>query len=307
MNIIIVGCGKVGLSILSSLVAEGHDVTVIDSRAASIAEITNIYDAMGVCGSGVDPETLQEAGVAKAQMFIAATGSDEMNMLSCFLAKRLGAEHTIARIRNPEYNDKTSVFLRQQLQLDLAVNPDLLAANELYNVLQLPSAAKLETFSRRRLEMVELRLKAESPLCGTPLYELRKKISGSFLVGVVQRGKDAFIPDGSFVLQAGDRIGLIAPPQDLQKLLNMLDPAKKEAHKVMLLGASRVAYYLTRRLLSAGCTVTVIEKDADRCADFAERLPKAMVICGDGARQELLMEEGLGNADAFVALTGNDS
>lgn len=306
MNIIIVGCGKVGTTILSSLVAEGHDVTAVDNSAAVIGEITNIYDAMGVCGNGADCETLTEAGVEKAELFLAATGSDELNMLSCFLAKKMGAAHTIARIRNPEYNDKSLGFMRAQLALDLVINPELLAANELYHVLQLPAAAKLETFSRRRLEMVEMRLKPESPLCGTALFELRKKFDANFLVGAVQRGEEAFIPVGNAVLQAGDRIGLTAAPQELQKLLKMLDPQRKQVRSVMILGASRVAYYLARRLLSAGCAVKIIERDPARCAEFAEQLPKAVVICGDGARQELLTEEGLGSTDAFVSLTGMD-
>ena len=162
MNIIIVGCGKVGVSILSSLVAEGHDVTAVDSSSEVIEELTNVYDVMGVCGNGVDYETLEEAQVEQAELFVASTKSDELNMLSCFLAKKMGAKQTIARIRNPEYNDSSLSFVRQQLGLSMSINPELLAAQELSDLLKLPAAVKIETFSRRNFEMIELRIKERS-------------------------------------------------------------------------------------------------------------------------------------------------
>ena len=306
MNIIIVGCGKIGTTILRSLVSEGHNVVAVDENSAVIAEITNVYDAMGVCGNGVDADTLQEAGVDKAELLVAVTGSDEKNMLTCFLAKKMGARHTIARIRNPEHNDKSLSFLRQHLDLSMSINPELLAAQELYNILKLPSAVKIETFSQRKFEMVELRLKADSALCAMPLWELRKKYQASYLICCVQRGEEVVIPDGSFVLQAGDRIGLTAAPNEVQKLLKMLGIQQKSARNVMLLGASKTAFYLAKLLLAGGNRVTIIEKDPARCAQVSESLPKATVICGDGASQELLLEEGIGSVDAFVSLTGMD-
>lgn len=306
MDIIVVGCGKIGITILRSLVAEGHNVTAVDESPAIIAEITNVYDAMGVCGNGVDSETLVEAGAAAADLVVAVTDADEKNMLTCFLAKRMGAKHTIARIRNPEYNDKSLGFLRQHLGLSMALNPELLAAQELYNILKLPSAAKIETFSRRNFEMVELRLKADSPMVGMSLWQLRKKYQANFLVGCVRRGDEVIIPDGSFVLEAGDRIGITAAPTEVQKLLKLMGILQKQARNVMILGASKTAYYLTKMLLAGGNTVKVIDKDPARCAQFSESLPKATVICGDGARQELLLEEGITATDAFVALTGMD-
>lgn len=306
MDIIIVGCGKIGITILRSLVSEGHNVVAVDENPTIIAEITNVYDAMGVCGNGVDAETLQEAGVARAELVVAVTDSDEKNMLSCFLAKKMGAKHTIARIRNPEYNDKSLGFLRQQLALDVALNPELLAAQELYNILKLPSAAKIETFSRRNFEMVELRLKENSPMVGMSLWQLRKKYQANFLIGCVQRGEEVMIPDGNFVLEAGDRIGITAAPTEVQKLLKMMGILQKQARNVMILGASRTSFYLAKMLLAGGNSVKVIDKDPARCAEFSEALPKATVICGDGARQELLQEEGIASVDAFVALTGMD-
>lgn len=306
MRIIIVGCGNIGATIVESLVAEGHDVIAIDEDPNAIAEIANAYDTMGVCGNGVDCETLSEAEVEKAELFVSVTGSDEFNMLSCFLAKRMGAKHTIARIRNPEYNDSSLGFLRNQLDLSLSINPELLAAKELLNVLKFPSAVNVETFSGRSFEIVELRLKENSPLDGMKLSELRKKYQAKFLVCAVQRGDDVYIPDGNFKLQSGDKIGLTAAPAEIQKLLKMLGLLQKQVKNVMILGASRTAYYLAKLLLANGIDVKVIEKDRSQCEAFCEDLSSAVMICGDGAEPELLLEEGLSSMDAFVALTGND-
>ena len=226
MNIIVVGCGKIGSTIIASLVQEGHDVVAIDDVSAVIAEVTNIYDVMGVCGNGADCNTLSEAGVERTELFVAVTGSDELNMLSCFIARRMGAKHTIARIRNPEY-DMSLAFLRQQLDLSSVINPDYLAAQELFNILKLPSATKIETFSRRNFEMIELRLKPDSPLDSVRLCDIRKKYQAQFLVCVVQRGEDVFIPGGDFVLQSGDRIGITATPGEIQKLLRLLGIMQK--------------------------------------------------------------------------------
>ena len=222
MKITVVGCGKIGATIVANLAAEGHDVVAIDNSPAVIAEITNIYDVMGVCGNGADYDTLAEAGVEKTELFIASTGSDELNMLSCFVAGRMGAGHTIAKISNPEYNDQNIAFMQKELGLSLAVNPELLAAHEIYNVLGLPSAAKIETFSGRSFEIVELLLRSDSPLDGMSLIELRKKYKAAFLVCVVHRGDQVYIPDGNFVLRSGDRIALTASPIEIRKLMKML-------------------------------------------------------------------------------------
>lgn len=306
MNIIIVGCGKIGTTLLSSLVAEGHDVTVIDSDPAVVTEATNIYDAIGVCGNGADCETLEEAHAANAELVIAATDSDELNMLSCFMAKRLGAEHTIARIRNPEYNDRSLGFICSQLDLSISINPEFMAANELFSLLRLPSAAKVETFSVNNFEIIELRLKADSPLDGMRLSELRNKYKQKFLICAVGRDDNAYIPDGNFVLKSGDRIGLTATHKEVSKLLRKLGIQKKQARSVMILGGSKTAHYLSKMLVAAGISVTIIEKQAAVCQEFSEALPKAIVINGDGTDQELLLENGLNSVDAFVALTGMD-
>lgn len=306
MNIIVVGCGKIGTTILASLVEEGHNVVALDSNPETINEITNLYDAIGICGNGNDCDTLIEAGVEKAELFVAVTGSDEFNMLSCFLARRMGAKHTIARIRNPEYNDQNLGFIKKQLGLSMAINPDMLAAQELFNILKLPSAAKIETFSRRDFEMIELKLRQESVLDGISLVELRKKYDVQLLVCVVQRENEVFIPDGSFVLKSGDKIGITATTSEILRFLKMLGVMQKQARNIMILGGSRTAYYLSKMLMGIGNTVKIVEKDHKRCLELSETLPNAIIINGDGAGQELLNEEGLSSMDAFISLTGMD-
>ncbi|MBR2615338.1 MAG: Trk system potassium transporter TrkA [Clostridia bacterium] len=306
MNIIIVGGGKIGTTILQNLVQEGHDVVAVDSDPGVIAEISNLYDVMCVCGNGVDWETLTEAGVENAQLLIAVTGSDEFNMLCCFMAKRLGVKNTIARIRNPEYNDKSLGFIKQTLDLSFTINPDKLAAKELFHLLQMPGAESVETFSRKSFEIVELVLKENSVLIGKSLMEMKKKYPASYLVGTVQRNGEAFIPGGSFVLESGDRIGLTADAEEMQRLLQMLGLEMARARAVMIIGAGRATFYLAKLLLDSGCRVTVVDKNKEICELMAEALPGAIVICGDGAKEELLLEEGLSSMDAFVTLTGND-
>ena len=196
MRIVVAGYGKIGMSIVSSLNKEEHDLIVIDQDPAVIAEVTNTFDVMSVCGNALEYETLKEAEVSKAEMYIAVTGSDEFNMLSCFLAKRMGANGTIARIRTPEYNDKSLGFLRQQLDLSMSINPELLVATELHNMLKFPSAVKIGTFSRRNFQMVELKVKEGSLLANFTVEELRKRFAAEFVVCMVQRGEEALIPDG---------------------------------------------------------------------------------------------------------------
>ena len=306
MNAIVAGCGKIGLTIAAGLVEEGHSVTLIDNDMQLLSESTNIYDAMGVCGNCTDCTVLQDAGVANAQLVVAATDSDELNMLCCYLAKRMGAGHTIARIRNPEYNTKSLDFLKEELDLSMAINPELLSAREMFNVLKVPSAVKIETFSEGKLEVIEVIINKGSPAAGKSLYELRNKLKATFIVCAVQRDDQITIPDGNFVLQEGDKIGLTAPIPEIQKLLKSLGISKKQAKNIMILGGSRTAFYLAKMLTSSGNSVRLIERDKEKCTELSQQLPRAVIINGDGAQQELLLEEGLENLDAFVTLTGMD-
>ncbi len=308
MKIIVVGCGKIGSTIVSSLVDEDHNVVVVDTDSNVIEDITNIHDVMGVCGSGTDCDTLTEAGVDTADIVISVTPSDELNMLCCYIAKKMGVEYTIARIRSPEYNQNNLAFLRQNLGISMSINPEMLAAGEIYNVLRFPYAVKTETFSQRRFEIVEIILKEDSPLIGIPLMDIRNKLKLNFLICVVQRGDDVFIPAGDFILKKGDKIGIASPPTEVQKLMRSIGLERKQARNIMLLGGSRIAYYLTHMLtMYSGSSVKLIERDPDKCNELLKLLPpKTVIINGDGAKQELLMEEGLQTTDAFVSLTGMD-
>ena len=306
MKIVIVGCGKIGSTILDSLVEEGHDVVGIDTDEKVINEMMNMYDVMGVCGSGTDYGMLKEAGADSAEIFIAATSSDELNMISCFMARKMGAKHTIARIRNPEYNQENLVFLKQQLDLSMAINPESLSAVEIFNILQLPYAVKIQTFSQRNFEIIEIILKEGSALAGMKLMDLRNKFKAKFLICVVQRGEEVYIPSGNFTLKAGDKIGLTAAIPEIQKLMRSLGWDKKKTRDVMILGGSKIAYYLARMLITSGNNVKIIEQSREKCQELSESLDRAVVIEGDGAQQELLLEEGLKTLDAFVALTGMD-
>ena len=306
MNIIIAGCGKIGNTLIASLVSEGHDVTAIDESLQAIDEITNTYDVIGVCGNATDCDTLEEASVYDADLFIAVTGSDELNMLACFLAKKIGAAHTVARIRNPEYNDRSLGFMRQHLDISMSINPEKLVAQEIYNILRLPSAFKVEYFSRRNLEMIELKLKPEHQICEMNLMKLREKIKENFLVSAVMRNGQVIIPDGSFVLKAGDVISIAAAPSDMQKLLKSMGMLQKGAKDVILLGGSKIAYYLAKMLTASGINTKIVEKDLEHCQHLSDFLPKAVIIHGDGSHQDLLLEEGLRGVDACVSLTGID-
>ncbi len=306
MNIIISGLGKIGSTILQSLASEGHDITAIDINNAVVEDIANINDIIGVRGSCTDSDTLKEARIEDAELFIAVTGSDETNMLACFLAKRMGAKQTIARIRAPEYNDDTLVFLRKELDLSMALNTDLLVAHELYNILKFPSAEKIEHFSRRNFEMLEIRLKPDSKLDGMSLFKMGEKYDAKVLVCAVQRGDEVFIPNGSFVLKGGDKIGITATKTEILKLFKELNVYQKQAKDVMILGGSRISYYLAKMLLADGSNVKIIDQNPEVCQRFCDSLPKATIILGDGSQQELLLEEGIKDTSAFVALTGMD-
>ncbi len=306
MNIIISGCGKIGLTILESLVNEGHDVTAIDTSSTVIEEISNLYDVIGITGNCTDCDTLKEARIEDAELYVAVSGSDETNMLSCFLAKRMGAKQTIARIRNPEYNQQSLVFLRQELDLSMVLNPEMLAAQELYNVLKFPSAEKIEHFSRRNFKMIEFSLKPDSVLDNMNLIQIREKFSAKVLVCAVQRGEDVFIPRGNFVLKGGDRLGVTATSNEILKLFKELNVYQKQAKDIMILGGSRIAYYLSKMLIADGSNVKIIDKDPEICQRFCDDIPKADVVLGDGTQQEILLEEGIRDTSAFVSLTGMD-
>ena len=304
MKIVIVGVGKVGMALTAQL-APDHNVTVIDQNTQLVENIVNVHDVMGVCGNGASYDVQMEAEVSKADLLIATTSGDELNILACMVAKKLGVKHTIARIRNPEY-EKQLRFMREDLGLSMVINPEKEAAREISRVLRFPTAMKLESFSKGRLELVEYRLAENSPLHGMPLLDLYKNIHVRVLICAVSRKDETFIPSGDFILESGDKIYLTAAPEQLAQFFQHLGVFRKRASTVMVVGASKICYYLTSTLLRMGMSVKVIEQNEQRCLQLSERLPKALVIHGDGTDSELLMEEGIEETDAFVAITGID-
>ena len=308
MKIIVVGCGKIGTTIISSLVHEKHDVVAIDSDPSIVEEIANAYDVISLCGNGTEYTMLKDAGVDKTELFVAVTGSDELNMLACFAAKRMGAKHTVARIRDLENNDESLIFMQKQLELSLAINPERMAAEAMYNILKLPSASKVETFNRNKLEMIEIILDEDnSALNGLSLIELRKKCNERFLVCTVERDEEMYIPNGTFTLKNGDKLGIMATKRSASKILSDMGLNNAPVKSVIILGAGTISNYLAKILIAGKHSVKLIDHDKQVCEEVCERLPSsATVIYGNGMSQELLIEEGINDTDAFVALTGRD-
>jgi trk system potassium uptake protein TrkA len=261
---------------------------------------------MGVCGICADSDALDEAGAKEAELILAAAGSDELNMLCCFLAKKMGTKHTIARIRNPEYNDKSLSFMREQMGISLTINPEQIAAFELFNILKLPSAAKVEMFSQNKFQIIEIRLKADSVLDGLKIMDIRNKFKSKFLISAVCRGEEAYIPDGNFVLQSGDRICISATTTEIVRLMKEIGMQQQPAKKIVILGGGKLGFYLAKKLYEGNNKVTIIDKNPEVCERLCDAFQKFTVINADGTDQEVLLEEGLLAADAFVSLTGID-
>ncbi|MEE0710147.1 MAG: Trk system potassium transporter TrkA [Gemmiger sp.] len=305
MRIVVVGLGKVGRALAAQLAAEGHDIVGIDQNGEIIDNIVNIYDVRGVAGNGGCYDVQKEAFEDGADLLIATTSSDEINILSCLVAKKIGTRHTIARIRNPEY-EKQLRFMREELGLSMVINPEKATSREIARVLRFPSAIKREQFCRQRFELVEYRVGPDNPLVGMPLADLYRNIRVKILVCAVARGQETIIPSGSFELQAGDKIYLTASPSDLEAFFRKLHLFKERANNIMIVGAGRMTYYLVKELQDVQKRVTVIDNNLKRCQDMSEKFPGVLVIHGDGADSELLSEERITEMDAFVALTGMD-
>ncbi|MBR4875130.1 MAG: Trk system potassium transporter TrkA [Clostridia bacterium] len=305
MRIVIVGTGKVGTTLAEQLSMEDHDIFVIDQNQTTVDHLVNTLDIMGVCGNGASYQVLLEAEVQKADLLVACTSHDEINLLCCLVAKKLGAQNTIARVRNPEYSDQL-VFMRDELGLSMSINPERAAASELYKLLKFPSALQIETFSNKRVEMAEIKLREDSVLDNVYLRDLHKTYKGKALICSVQRGNQITIPGGNFMLKSGDKINVVARADDMYDFFSSLGRTLPEARDVMLVGGGRISFYLARMLTENGASVKIIDIDPKRCAELSRLLPHAMIICGDGTDQELLSEEGIDTMDAVVALTGFD-
>ena len=305
MRIVVVGAGKVGRVLTEQLAAEKHDIVVIDQDTDLIESLVNIYDVRGVVGNGGCYDVQKDAFEDGADLLIATTSSDETNILACLVAKKLGTPHTIARIRNPEY-EKQLHFMREELGLSMVVNPEKATAREIARVLRFPSAIKREQFCRQRFELVEYRINEGNPLEGLQLSDLYRNIRVKILICAVARGQQTIIPTGATVLQKGDKIYLTASARELESFFRKLKIFKARANNIMIVGASRIAYYLVKELQDIQKRVTVIDSNAGRCQAMSEKFPGVLVIHGDGADSELLSEERISEMDAFVPLTGLD-
>lgn len=305
MKIIIVGDGKVGMTLTEYLSQEGYDVTVIDNNPKVIENVVNAYDVMGISGNGANYNTLIEAGAARADLLIAAASSDEINILSCLMAKKIGTKHTIARVRNPEYAQQL-VFIREELGLSMVVNPEFEAAREISRILRFPAAIKLDCFSKGRVELAEIRLPEGGHLAEKRLSELYKICKEKILICAVQRDEQVIIPDGNFILKAGDRIHITGSHVALAAFFKAIGMFKQKSKHVLIIGGGNIAYYLARHMADAGVDIKIIEQKEERCLELSESLPRATIICGDGTDRATLIEEGLETSDACVVLTGID-
>lgn len=305
MKIIIAGAGKVGFTVADSLSAEGHDLTVIDREEQIVTKLSNSLDVICVEGNAANPETLQEAGAADADLVLAATRSDETNMICGITARKLGAKHVIARIRDTAYLRQTE-FLREALGLSVVVNPEYECAKEISRMLRFPGAIRVDTFSKGNLEVMEHRVAAGGPLDGLVIRDLNSAFGAKVLIGVVKRGGEAVIPNGSLKLLPGDVLEITGASKELRRFFVAAGEYKKPVRRVMIMGGGRIAVYLTKLLLDAGMAVTIVENDRARCEELCIELGGARVVFGDGTSCDVLQEEGLLSCDAFVALTGDD-
>lgn len=305
MKVVVIGNGKIGSSLSSALVSEGHDITIVDNNEAKLNRSKNTLDVMCIEGNGATSETQLEASVNKSQIVISVTPYDELNILSCLIAKRLGAEKTISRVRMPKYF-KQMHLIKEELGLSMVINPELITASEIFRVLTLPAAVKVEVFGKGRLELIEFKVTDKTGIAPVNLQNLYKKIKTKFLVCAVQRDKEVFIPTGDFIIRNNDRLSIAATHKSIEKFFRSSGLMKDKVKSVMIAGGGMIGYYLASQLLAVGMRVKIIEKDEDRSLEIARLLPQAIVIHGDGTDQALLMEEGIMSADAFVALTGID-
>ncbi len=305
MKIIIIGGGKVGSTIAEQLTKEGHDIVLVDSDKRVSETISDSLDVMTICGNGSEVGVLREAGAQDADLLIACTAQDELNLMCCMFAKKLGCQNTIARVRSPEYA-RQIYLLKDDMGLSMVVNPELTAAQEIFRLMEIPGVLKRDTFSEGRIEIVELVPKSGDMLDGTKLYDLSKKLGSKALVCAVQRGGEVQIPDGSFTLQAGDKVYICAPATAIVKMLHSIGEYKRRVRDVMIIGGSRVAEYLTDMLLKTGARVKILDSDMSKARRLAESLPEASVICADGTSIDILRSENVEGMDSVVTLTNID-
>ena len=309
LKIIIVGCGKVGQTLVAQLIKEGHDITLIDNNPQTIQELTNLYDVMGIVGNGASYSVQMEAGIEDTDLIIAVTDSDELNLLCCTVAKRVGNCSAIARVRTPDYSKEVG-YLREKLGLAMIINPELEAAREAARILYLPTALEVSTFAHGQAEMIKIKVPDGNQLDGMTIVDLGralgKNIADNVLICAVERDGDIYIPSGNFRILQGDLISFVASRAIAKTFLEKIGFKTHAVKNTMIIGGGKSAYYLASLLLHMGISVKIIDRDPKRCEELSILLPKAVIINGDGTSEELLKEEGIEYAESFVPLTGID-
>ena len=309
LSIIIVGCGKVGRTLVEQLSREGHDITVIDKDSALVDYLSGTYDVLGVVGNGASYSVQKEAGIENTDLIIAVTESDELNLLCCTVAKRVADCAAIARVRNPDYSQDIS-YLRERLGLAMIFNPELECAREAARMLSLPAALEVASFAHGQAEMVTFKIPKNNKLDGMKLWDMNKtiptEIERSVVICAVERGDEVHIPSGNFQLQCGDEVSFVSTRKIARKFLRSIGFKTRQVRSAMIIGGGRSSYYLAQELLGMGIGVKIIEKRRERCEALCELLPDANIINGDGTSEDLLREEGIEYAESFVALTGID-
>lgn len=305
LNIIIVGIGKVGGTLVEQLSKEGNDITIIDKNPTAVQAMSGLYDVMGVVGNGASYSVQMEAGIENCDLFIAVTESDELNLLCCTVAKRVSNCSAIARVRTPDYSKEVG-YLREKLGLTMIINPDLESAKEVARILYLPTTLEVNSFAHGQAEMIKFKIPEGNILANLPISQLGKAISHKVLICAVERDGEVYIPSGNFVLEEGDIISYVANRKVAKQFLNALGFNTRQVKNTMIIGGGTSAQYLADRLIHSGVSVKIIEKDRARCEELSLLLPKAIIINGDGTDEELLKEEGIQSAESFVPLTGID-
>ena len=305
MKIVVIGDGKVGRSIIEHVSKEGHEIIVIDKNPNVVEQLVNAYDVMGVVGNGASYEIQKSARVEKADLLIATTPSDEINILSCIVSKMLGVKATVARVRSYDYSNQTNLMVKN-LGINMIINPEMMTADEIMNVINFPEAISIESFAKGNVEMIEIYVSEKSPLVGAKLASFYDKFQVQILVCAIQRGEEVVIPDGNFVIMPKDKIHLTATKANLKLFLQKIGLAETKIKDALIIGGGKISLYLAEKLLKNKFKVKIIEKDLQRCIELNELLPSATIIHGDGSDQELLMEEGINAYNAVIPLTNSD-
>lgn len=305
LNIIIVGCGKVGMTLIEQLSKEGHDITIIDKNAAKVQEMSNLYDIMGLVGNGASYSVQMEAGIENADLIIAVTASDELNLLCCTVAKQVGDCAAIARVRTPDYS-KEAGYLRVKLGLTMIINPELEASLETARILYLPTALEVNSFAHGQAEIVKFKIPEGNLLDGMTIATLGKSITNEILICAIEREGEVYIPGGNFQMAKADIVSFVAPRRHIRSFLKKIGFKTKQVKDAMIVGGGKASYYLAKQLIAMGIDVKIIEQNKERCEELSILLPEAIIINGDGTDEEVLREEGIEYAQAFIPLTDID-